>query len=178
MYRCVALKSLRLHVPTDKLAEVARNSSIVFEPGNPQRVLLDGEDVTEAIRSLEVGQRASEVSTNSSLRMVMVERQKAIIKRGGCILEGRDTTTVVAPDADLKIFLTASIEERARRRWAETQTTTLQQVVKDVVERDHRDYTRQDSPLMLAEDATIIETFALTPDQVAEKVVALAGNLV
>jgi cytidylate kinase len=99
-----------------------------------------------------------------------------MIKRGGCVLEGRDTTTVVAKDAKVKVFLTASIEERARRRWLETKGSSLQQVVKDVVERDHRDYTRADSPLTLAEDATIIETFDLTPDQVAKKVIALAKS--
>lgn len=177
MYRCIALKAMRLNVSgSPQLTELARNTNIVFEPGTPQKVMLDGEDVTEAIRTIEVGKRASEVSTISSLRTVLVERQKAIIKKGGCILEGRDTTTVVAKDAQVKVFLTASIEERARRRWLETKGTTLQQVVKDVVERDHRDYTRQDSPLTLAEDATIIESFDLTPDQVAKKIIALTKN--
>jgi cytidylate kinase len=175
MYRCVALKAMRLGVTNlDQIAELARNTGIVFQPGTPQRVLLDGEDVTEAIRTLEVGKRASEVSAHPPLRTVLVERQKALIKRGNCILEGRDTTTVVAPNADVKVFLTASIEERARRRWEETKTNTLQAVVKDVVVRDHRDYTRADSPLTLAEDAVIIETFGLTAEKVAEKVLKLA----
>lgn len=175
MYRCVALKSMRLKVSNkDQIAELARGTSIVFQPGNPQRVLLDGEDVTESIRTLEVGQRASEISSHAPLRAVLVERQRALIKQGGCILEGRDTTTVVAPDAHVKVFLTASIEERARRRWLETKSASLQQVVKDVVERDHRDYTRADSPLMLAEDAEIIESFGITAEAVAEKVIKLA----
>ncbi len=175
MYRCIALKSMRLKITSkEQIAEIARGTSIVFQPGNPQRVLLDGEDVTEAIRTLEVGQRASEISSYAPLRAVLVERQRAILKQGDCILEGRDTTTVVAPNAKIKVFLTASIEERARRRWLETKSNTLQQVVKDVVNRDHRDYTRDDSPLMLAEDATIIESFGVTAEQVAAQIVKLA----
>jgi cytidylate kinase len=137
-------------------------------------VTLDGEDVTEAIRSLEVGRRASEVSVHSPVRRAMVTRQRKLVENGDCVLEGRDVTTVVAPDAQVKVFLTASIEERARRRWLESKADTLQAVVKDVVTRDHRDYTRQDSPLMLAEDAVIIESFGVTPDQVAEQIAKLA----
>jgi cytidylate kinase len=108
---------------------------------------------------------------------VLVGLQQETIRQGGWILEGRDTTTVVAPGADLKVFLTASIEERARRRWAEIEargeSKRLQDVVKDVVERDHRDYTRDDSPLALAEDAVIVETFGLTPEEVAERIVSI-----
>jgi cytidylate kinase len=155
---------------------VAHRVEIQFAP--PQIVLLDGEDVSAQIRTLEVGQAASEFSTIAEVREEMVRRQQEIVARGGTVLEGRDVTTVVAPDADVKVFLTASIEERARRRWVEIkqngQNETLQKVVKDVVERDHRDYTRDESPLQLAEDAVIIESFGLTPEQVADRIVALA----
>lgn len=175
MYRCVAMACMRRGIAEEsQVGDMASSVRIEFRPGNPQTVLLDGEDVTELIRTLEVGQRASEVSVFPRVRREMVKRQRALIEQGGCVLEGRDVTTVVAPDADIKVFLTASIEERARRRWMETKSNTLQQVVKDVVERDHRDYTRQDSPLMLAEDAVIIETFALSAEEVAEKIAGLA----
>ena len=175
MYRCVALACMRGGIADESQVEsLASKVRIEFKPGTPQTVLMDGEDVTREIRTLEVGQRASEVSVFPGVRRQMVKRQRALIEQGGCVLEGRDVTTVVAPDAEIKIFLTASIEERARRRWIETKTDRLQEVVKDVVERDYRDYTRSDSPLTLAEDATIIETFALTAEEVAEKIVALA----
>lgn len=178
MYRCVALLCVRGGIVEESQVEaLASRVRVAFLPGDPQKVLLDDDDVTKEIRSLEIGQRASEVSVFPGVRKQMVKRQRALIEQGGCVLEGRDVTTVVAPDADLKIFLTASIEERARRRWLETKSNTLPQVVKDVVERDYRDYTRQDSPLMLAEDAVIVETFALTAEQVAERIAGLACNL-
>ena len=174
MYRCVALRALSdSAIDGAVVAHIAESVKIEFRPGDPQTVLLDGQDVSAAIRTLEVGQRASEVAVIPAVRRAMVKRQRELIEQGGCVLEGRDVTTVVAPDAQVKVFLTASIEERARRRWLEIKDRTLQEVVKDVVERDFRDYTREDSPLTLAEDAVIIETFALTPEQVAEKIVAL-----
>ncbi len=178
MYRCVALACMKVGAMTEEqITAAAEAANIEFVPGPPQQVLLDKEDVTQKIRTLEVGQLASEVSVFPGVRKQMVARQRKLIEQGNCVLEGRDVTTVVAPNADLKIFLTASIEERARRRWLETKDRPLQDVVKDVVERDYRDYTRQDSPLTLAEDATIIETFALTAAQVADKIAGLARTL-
>jgi len=183
MYRCVALAATRAGLSAESdpeaLAAIARSIEIRFEAGSPQQVFLDGDNVTDAIRTLEIGQSASAISVHPPVRRVMVEQQKRIISGGGFVLEGRDVTTVVAPNADLKIFLTASIEERARRRWLETQakggSDSLQQVVKDVVGRDHRDYTRDDSPLTLAEDAQIVESFGLTPEAVAEQIVGMLG---
>jgi cytidylate kinase len=184
MYRCLALaasgQGLTSSSDVQKLAELANSIEIGFQPGDPQSVFLNGEDVTTAIRRLEIGQMASEISVHGPVRRVMVGLQQGIIASGGYILEGRDVTTVVAPDADLKIFLTASIEERARRRWLEIQSRgeegKLTDVVKDVVERDHRDYTRQDSPLMLAEDAVIVESFGISAEEVAERIVGLASK--
>jgi cytidylate kinase len=175
MYRCVALRAMRIGAVSEMhIADIASTSRIEFEPGEPQRVLLDGEDVTEAIRTLDVGRRASEVSVFSGVRRALVKRQRDLVAKGGCVLEGRDVTTVVAPDAQVKVFLTASIEERARRRWMENKSNSLQDVVKDVVGRDYSDYTRADSPLTLAEDATIIESFGITAEEVAKQIIALA----
>lgn len=175
MYRAFAVAAQREGVSVDNaeaLGELAGRTNVSFAEGDPPPVLLNGEDVSSEIRSLEIGQMASQASTASAVRRRMVELQQAIVAKGNTILEGRDVTTVVAPQADLKIFLTASIEERARRRWHEIRerdpSARLTEVVKDVVERDHRDYTRQDSPLMLAEDAWIVESFGLTPVEVVD----------
>ncbi len=180
MYRALALVTEQKGISDtdeEQLAAEAAQIHIEFLPGEPQQVLANGNNVTGAIRSLEMGQRASTISVLPAVRRELVAKQQAIVAGGGLILEGRDVTTVVAPHADLKIFLTASIEERARRRWLESQAkgdpSTLQQVVRDVVERDHRDYTRKDSPLSLAADATIVESFGLTIDQVVDHLISL-----
>lgn len=180
MYRALALITEEKGISDtdeEQLSTEASQIHIEFLPGEPQQVLANGTNVTGAIRSLEMGQRASTISVLPSVRRELVAKQQAIVAGGGLILEGRDVTTVVAPHADLKIFLTASIEERARRRWLESQAkgdpSTLQQVVRDVVERDHRDYTRKDSPLSLAVDATIVESFGLTIDQVVDHLISL-----
>lgn len=181
MYRAVALAALRRSVsPEDASAidQLMDEIEIGFGPGRPPAILLNGEEVGPLIRTLEVSQLASRLSTLSPVRRQLVAAQQRIIREGNWVLEGRDVTTVVAPGADVKVFLTASIEERARRRWVDLAShppaPSLQDVVKEVVERDHRDYTRADSPLMLAEDAVIVETFALTPIEVADRIAALA----
>lgn len=181
MYRCVGLACLRAGVSLDdakSASELGEELEISFVAGDPQRVLMNGEDVTAAIRTPEVSQAASKVSTHSAVRRDLVRRQKQLVAQGGCVLEGRDTTTVVAPQADLKIFLTASVEERARRRWVELSdkggSQALQEVVLDVISRDYRDYTRSDSPLALGEDVTLLETYGFAPEQVAEKVILMA----
>lgn len=180
MYRVIALAASRAGIATsdeNAAGSVAASTTIAFGAGS---VLMNGQDVTDAIRTLEVGQAASEISVHSVVRRHLVAQQQRIIATGGYVLEGRDVTTVVAPDATLKVFLTASIEERARRRWLEMQargdSSSLQQVVKDVVERDHRDYTRADSPLQLAADAVIVESFGLAPDEVAARIAELVAD--
>lgn len=184
MYRAFAIflrdEGLALE-SVEAVAEAAEHVIIDFDPASPDRVHVNGRDVADEIRNLEVGQMASQASTISAVRRRLVTLQQAIIARGRWILEGRDVTTVVAPGADLKIFLTASIEERARRRWLEMRNRgvdlRLQEVVRDVVERDHRDYTRSDSPLSLAEDAEIIETFGVDPGQVVAQIAARVATL-
>ncbi|MBL8068270.1 MAG: (d)CMP kinase [Armatimonadetes bacterium] len=181
MYRAVALAALRSSVSPENdsaIDQLMDEIEIGFGPGRPPEILLNGEEVGSLIRTLEVSQLASRLSTFSPVRRQLVAAQQRIIREGNWVLEGRDVTTVVAPGADVKVFLTASIEERARRRWVDLavhpSAPSLQEVVKEVVERDHRDYTRADSPLMLAEDAVIVETFALTPIEVADRIAALA----
>lgn len=180
MYRALALKATREGLgPADggAAAEIGRRTEIAFEHGEPQRVLLDGEDVTSLIRTPEISELASALSVFPPVRRVLVERQKALIEQGGVVLEGRDATTVIAPHAQVKVYLTASLEERAKRRHVELKTkgyeSGYEQVRKEVESRDHRDITREESPLTVAPDATLVESAGLTPEQVAERIKAL-----
>ncbi len=178
MYRALALKAERNGLgPGDGEAasKLGEHSAITFGEGDPQPVFLDGEDVTTAIRASEIGELASALSVFPAVRRVLAERQKAIVSEGGVTLEGRDVTTVIAPHADVKVFLTASLEERAKRRFCELAArgigASLEQVTTEIAERDHRDYTRSDSPLKLAEGALVVESFGLTPEEVADRIV-------
>ena len=177
MYRAVALLALEEGTQADLTRVSQLATDTVFEMGEDS-VRVNGRDVSGMIRSLEVGQWASKLSVHPAVRRSLVGKQQQIARAGGFVLEGRDVTTVVAPHADLKVFLTASIEERARRRWLELRVADpslrLQVVVREVVERDHRDYTRDESPLTLAEDAVIVETFGKSPDEIAAQIAAMA----
>lgn len=179
MYRGIAWAAHRdkLDVADAGLMTRLANEVDLQLQGLPARLVVDGVDVGDEIRTLEIGQDASRLSEHSGVRQALVAQQQRIIEAGGFVLEGRDVTTVVAPKAELKIFLTASVEERGRRRWEESKargvTDTLPMVIKDVISRDYRDYTRADSPLMLAEDAVIIESFGLTPEAVVDQIVEL-----
>lgn len=177
MYRAIALRATRAGLgPSqgDEAALLAQDAKIEFGEG-PQ-VLLNGEDVTDAIRTPEMGELASALSAHSAVRAVLANRQKAIVAAGGYTLEGRDTTTVVAPDATLKIFLTASLEERSQRRLKELQERGIeldaQELAKQISDRDHRDYTRADSPLTRDPSAIVIETYGKTVEQVADEIIS------
>lgn len=179
MYRCVALLAQRAGLgPNDgpAVAVLAERSEIAFGP--KETVLLDGEDVTNLIRTPEMSEWASALSAFSEVRTILAGRQKDLIAAGGVVLEGRDTTSVVAPAADVKIFLTASLEERANRRQKELsergQSLSFEELIRQIAERDHRDYTRQDSPLKKVDDAIVVETFGLTPEEVADRIVTIA----
>jgi len=177
MYRCIALKASREGFGAqdgEAAAALGRHTVITFGHGNPQPVFLDGEDVTTAIRTQEISDLASALSVFPPVRRILVERQKAMIDAGGVVLEGRDATTVIAPHAHVKVFLTASLEERAKRRLLDLEAhgmdSTYERVRHEVESRDHRDITRDDSPLTVAEDATVIESANLSPQEVAERI--------
>ena len=163
MYRCVALAELRG-------AEDPLDCAIGLADG---RVLLAGEDVTEAIRTPAVSALASQVAARPEVRARLVELQRALIDAGDYVAEGRDIGTVVAPDAELKVFLTASPQERARRRAAEIGADP-EKVLREQAERDERDSTREHSPLQAAPDAQQVDTTGLTAEQVAQEIVRLA----
>jgi cytidylate kinase len=173
MYRCVALAALGAEANTAggaALGELAGRLEIDLDGS---RVLLDGEDVSERIRSPEVSEAASRVATHPEVRAAMVERQRALIASGGYVAEGRDIGTVVSPDAPLKVFLTANDDERARRRAAET-GEPVERVAAEQKRRDARDIERDHGALRPAEDAVEIDTSGLTVAEVVERIVAMA----
>lgn len=180
MYRSVAWLALQRHIDLNGEAAVAAMAGemrIEFVQRNGQRVLVDGTDVTEAIRSTEVSAGASIVSVYPEVRKAMVALQRRMGAEGGVVMEGRDIGTVVFPDAEVKVFLDASPEERARRRYREMQAKGAQVDFEELrraeEERDRRDSTRAHSPLRRAEDAVVIDSTGRSIDEVVEQIVAL-----
>ncbi len=173
LYRCVALAALRTGADLDDgaaLGSLAAGLEIELA-GN--RVTVDGEDVSEAIRRPEVSDAASRVSVHPQVREAMVERQRELIAAGSYVAEGRDIGTVVSPEAGLKVFLTAADDERARRRAAET-GEELDEVLAAQAERDARDRAREHGALRPATDALELDTTGLDVDAVVARIAALA----
>ena len=169
MYRCVALAGRERGVEPARAAREAR-----IELGD--RVLLDGRDVTDAIRSPEISEVASRVAADPEVRRALVEKQRELLASGDWVAEGRDIGTVVAPGAEVKVFLEASPQERARRR-AEQLGAEPEAVLAEQAKRDERDRTRADSPLRPAADAITIDTTGLSADEVVERVAGLAAKM-
>jgi cytidylate kinase len=142
-----------------------------------QRVFLNEEDVTESIRSEQVTQNVSLVSSFAKVREEMVARQKSIARSGGVVMDGRDIGTVVLPDAEVKIFMTATAEERALRRYKENMakgmTTSLEELTEDMKRRDHLDSTRTISPLKKADDAIVLDSTHLEIDEVVKRILGI-----
>lgn len=183
MYRAVGFAVLQSGVRFDeqkKISEIALNSRIelVGEPENLQ-IFLNGEDISAKIRTNEVGQAASIVSTISDVRKILVGHQRNLGENAaqGCVLDGRDIGTVVFPNADIKFFLTASPEARARRRFSEDSAkgiqTTYEKTLSEINLRDERDFSRADSPLSIAADALVIDTSDLDLSEVFEKMISI-----
>ncbi len=183
MYRAGGLAVLESGVnsdDTDKVTEVIRDSVIELI-GTPDslKVLLNGRDVSEEIRTQAVANAASLVSTISEVRKLMVDQQRRIGSNSerGAVLEGRDIGSVVFPNADHKFFLTAQPEARARRRFAEDRAkgrvSTYEETLREINERDERDVSRADSPLTISEDASVIDTSELDLSEVLEQMLAV-----
>ncbi len=165
MYRAVGLATLeRGGAASDRARELE------IEIG--ERVIANGRDVTEAIRTPEVSEAASRVATNPAVRSALADKQRALLSRGDWVAEGRDIGTVVAPDAVLKVFLTASPEERARRRAAELGADP-DTVLRDQALRDAQDESREHSPLTVAPGAVELDTTGLSVDEVVARIVEL-----
>jgi len=191
MYRALALKALKQNVPLhdeSELEHLARATHVELKPPTPEqemagaknRVFLDGLEVTNDIRTAEVAEASSRLATIAVVRQVLVAEQQRAGSGGGVVMEGRDIGTVVFPDAELKIFLDASPEVRAERRWKEHQekgdTVTLVDVLEEVRERDQRDRERTVSPLIRASDAILVDNTAMDIEETARLIVMLASE--
>jgi cytidylate kinase len=185
MYRAVTLAALRAGIDVEDegaLAALAADLRIELVPGEDgaARVYLDGEDVTVAIRSPEVSRRVSAVARAAGVREELVRRQKSLAAAGGVVMEGRDIGTVVLPSATAKFFLTAREDVRAYRRYREMRgrgyAATLEEVCFEIRERDRLDSSREVGPLVCPPDAFVLDTTAMTPEEVVEAIVARVGE--
>jgi cytidylate kinase len=173
-FRAVALKVIRLGADTDDqgaIAEIARGTGIRFGGDEQERIFLDGEDVTDRIRSREISSTASKISAYPAVRSILTDLWRRIGNAGGVVLEGRDIGTVVFPDADLKVFLVAQARIRAERRYKELSDasgTTLEQVAEDIARRDAADSSRSHAPLARAADAVEVDTSHMNIEQTAD----------
>ena len=175
MYRSVALAAAERGVPPAQLADSIRIELAGNTQGESGRVLLDGRDVTSSIRAPEISEAASRAAADPAVRKAMVAEQRRLLEHGDWVAEGRDIGTVVAPDADLKVFLTADPHERARRRAAELGADVDTVLVEQTI-RDERDRVREHSPLVPAPGAVVLDTTGLTVPEAVQRIVALIGS--
>jgi cytidylate kinase len=185
MYRAITLKVLRSNIEpsdSDAIDKLVEDTSVRLEQMNDQiKVFLDNQDVTKDIRSPEVTAAVSAVSAIPKVRELMVRMQREIGKNGGVVLEGRDIGTVVFPDADLKIFMIANVDERAHRRQKDLERigvqVNLEKLIEDINERDYKDSHRSLSPLKKAKDAIVLDTTNLTIDEQVDFIVNKAKEM-
>lgn len=185
MYRAVALKAMRLGINTRDRESVSNllpdiDISVEYHDG-AQNIYLDGEDVSSAIRTNEVSMGASNVSAFPEVRTKLVALQQEIARHNPVVMDGRDIGTKVLPDAGLKIFLTASVEERAQRRYNELKEKglldkTFEELVAEIEERDHNDSTREHSPLKKAEDAVVLDSTGKTVEELVAIILDMVGK--
>lgn len=179
MYRALALYFIRNNISPDekeKIKNACNNADITIEYLNgEQQVILNGENVSHLIRTEEVGNMASAASVYPSVRLKLVELQRNLAKKANVVMDGRDIGTYVLPNADLKIYLTASSSERARRRYLELKergvAADISEIEKDIIERDKRDMNRDFAPLRQAEDAILIDSSDMTIEEVNETII-------
>ena len=184
MYRSVTFAALKNHIKLDDdqaLKELLKTIEIRFVPAEPeQRVFVNDEEVTQAIRTPEITNNVSLVSAQPSVRAELTKRQQEIAEAGGIVMDGRDIGTTVLPNAEVKIFLVASVHERAVRRFKENQTkgidTPLDVLEKEIEERDYKDSHREISPLIQAKDAVLVDTTSLTIDQVVDQILEIINQ--
>lgn len=181
MYRAVALYLMRNQIAADESAKITQacnevNVSIEYVDGE-QQVLLNGENVNGFIRTEEVGMMTSASSKNKDVRMKMVELQRQLASKTSVVMDGRDIGTYVLPNADVKIYLTASSAERARRRYVELTAKgvvcDIAEIETDIIARDHQDMTREFAPLCQAEDAMLVDSSDMTIDEVVDEIIKI-----
>ncbi len=181
MYRAMALYFIRQGISAEdaeKISAAAEGADVTIEYVNgEQQVLLNGENVTPFLRTEEVGNMASASSVNPDVRKKLVELQQKLAKTSNVVMDGRDIGTCVLPDADVKVYLTASVEVRAKRRYdeltAKGEEADLETIKKDIEERDYRDMHREISPLCQAEDAVLVDSSDLTIEESAKAIIDL-----
>jgi len=181
MYRALALKVVREKIKPweeGRLREMLGRTEVRLEEGDGGlRVLLDGEDVTDLVRSPEVTRAVSWVCALPFVREAMVQLQRRMAAGGGVVMEGRDIGTIVVPDAEVKVFLDADVRERARRRWRELREkgmdVSLEDVERELEERDRKDSAREHSPLRRAPDAILVDTTNLSVEEQVERIVRM-----
>jgi len=185
MYRAITYFALKRNIAPsdgDKLKVLADKLPIEFETEEDiNRVIINGEDVTNEIRTPEVTRHVSEVSAHKGVRQSMVAKQREMGDKGSIVAEGRDTTTVVFPDADLKIYLDASVKERAQRRLLDMSrlgfSTNLEEQEAEIMHRDNLDSSRENSPLSRAKDAIVVDTTNLTIEGQVDHIISLIRNI-
>lgn len=185
MYRTITYAALERKVyieNEEKLMEVVKNVNIEFQQGeNTQLVFLNGQDVSEVIRTPEVTNRVSIVAKHRLVREEMVRRQQELAEKGGVVMDGRDIGTHVLPDAEVKIFMLASVEERAERRHLENINkgfdSNLEQLKKEIAQRDKLDSEREVSPLKKADDALELDTTSLSIEEVVQKIMSIVSGV-
>lgn len=186
LYRLTALSAMNSQTDFSDaaaLAAVARDLDAHFEPtpdDEPARVFLEGRDVTREIRTESCGDRASQVAVIPEVRDALLQRQRDFRKAPGLVADGRDMGTVVFPEAEYKVFLTASAEERAERRYRQLlghgQSVKLADLIREIEARDERDMNRSTAPLKAADDAEVVDTTGLSIDEVLDRVLAITGR--
>lgn len=184
MYRAVTLKAIQSQIElTDESAVVAmlKQTQISFQPGDPvQHVFIDGNEITEAIRQPKITNSVSTIASLGGVREELVNRQRDIAKQSSIVMDGRDIGTAVLPNAPVKIFLIASVSERAERRYKENMgkgiETPLEQLKKEIEIRDHKDSTRKVSPLTKASDAIEVDTTSMSVEQVVDEITKIINE--
>ena len=178
MYRCVALEAIKQHVNVkdeDALVDMIKKTKIALVPDG--RIYINDEDVSDKIRTQDISMLASDVSAFAQVRIELVQRQQEMAQSKGVIMDGRDIGTVVLPNAEVKIFLTATPEARAERRYKENREKGMDcdydTIKQDIIARDWQDSHREHSPLCKAEDAVEIDSSYMTIDEVTEKLLCL-----
>ncbi|TPV46401.1 (d)CMP kinase [Bacillus dicomae] len=185
MYRTLTYAALEQKVDIEneeQLMEVVKNVNIEFQQGeNTQLVFLNGQDVSEVIRTPEVTNRVSIVAKHRLVREEMVRRQQELAEKGGVVMDGRDIGTHVLPDAEVKIFMLASVEERAERRHLENMNkgfdSNLEQLKEEIAQRDKLDSEREVSPLKKADDALELDTTSLSIEEVVQKIMSIVSGV-
>lgn len=186
MYRALTYMAMENNISVDDeagLVQLLQDMTITFDPSAEiQKVFVNGKEVTDEIRQSDVTNGVSAVSAHQAVRVELVKRQQEIAKAGGIVMDGRDIGTAVLPDAEIKIFLVASVTERAERRFKENQTkgitTALEVLQQEIADRDYKDSTRKVSPLLQAEDAILVDTTSLSIEDVVAKIKSIIEETV